>query len=118
MVTRMDLSTVRMSVEPIDKSIWHYVEYKGERFILVATDVNDEDIQDIMTQDIEVGVLYLLNLLPRKDTAVFRGDSEWVIEGECDDNCHEGVCTRRLASNETVGDIELAYQLLIGYLNA
>lgn len=116
-VTRLDLSTVETSVEPVDNSVWHNVEYKGDRYILVATNVTDDDIERMFHLDPITAIMYITGQFPKTDAAVFRGDENWNIVGECDETCKEGVCNRRVASSE-VGDIEQAYVMLIDFLNA
>jgi hypothetical protein len=129
-----------MWVDPVDLAVWHFVEYNGDRYILVATNLDDELYKNTavsILQSDPIGELLLQALpydermalvtesterlkaeLPAHDTAVFRGDKDWGIVGECGPECSEGICTRRVASNETVGDIELAYKMLIDFLNA
>ncbi len=118
LVTRLDLSTVETWVEPVDMAIWHKVEYNGDRYLLVATSLEEEDLVSIMEKDPISGLMYVLGQYPMKDTAVFRADSDWQIIGECGEECASGVCSRRVATNSDRGDIELAYVMLVDFLNA
>lgn len=119
MVTREDVKTVSTDISDIDGSIWHYVEAKDQRFILVATDMNEDDIVRTMEFDILLGLALMTGQYPTADTAVFRGDKDWQIVGECGPECGEnGVCSRRVANRDGVGDINLAYNMLLDYLNA
>jgi hypothetical protein len=117
MVTREDLKTVSSHVEPTDLSEWRHVEYNGQRFILISTELTEDVIMNVMQEDPAFG--FFLMFQPEKDTAVFRADENWQIIGpECSEECAEGVCTRRVASNSKVADIELGYKMLLDYLNA
>ena len=118
MVTREDLKIVDVRVESIDNTTWANVEYKGERYILTSQNVTDEVLDKMADEDPMLAMMFLFGL-PRFDCAVFRGDENWVIKGECDDTCAQGVCTKRIAQARPVEpSIEISYNLLLDYLNS
>ena len=118
MVTRDDLKIVDVRVESIDNTTWANVEYNGERYILTAQNVTDEVLDKMADEDPMLAMMFLFGL-PRFDCAVFRGDENWVIKGECDDTCAQGVCTKRIAQARPVEpSIEISYNLLLDYLNS
>jgi len=118
MVTRDDLKIVDVRVESIDNTTWAHVEYKGDRYILTSQNVTDEVLDRMADEDPMLAMMFLFGL-PRFDCAVFRGDENWVIKGECDDTCAQGVCTKRIAQARPADpSIDVSYNLLLDYLNS
>jgi hypothetical protein len=118
MVSMADLKVVDVRVEEIDNTTWANVEYNGNRYILTATNVTD-DVMDRMAQEDPMLAMMFLFGLPRFDCAVFRGDENWTIVGECNDECAKGVCTKRIAQAKPLEPtIEISYNLLLDYLNS
>lgn len=118
MVTRDDLKIVDVRVESIDNTTWANVEYKGDRYILTSQNVTDEVLDKMADEDPMLAMMFLFGL-PRFDCAVFRGDENWIIKGECDDTCAQGVCTKRIAQARPVEpSIDVSYNLLLDYLNS
>lgn len=117
-VTRDDLNVVSTRLEEIDNTTWANVEYKGERYILTSQNVTDEVLDKMSVEDPMLAMMFLFGL-PRFDCAVFRGDENWIIKGECTEECASGVCTRRIAQAKTLEpSIEVSFGLLLDYLNA
>lgn len=118
MVTLQDLNVVDVHLEKIDNTTWANVEYKGERYILTSQNVTDE-VMDRMAEEDPIFAMMFLFGLPRFDCAVFRGDENWVIKGECDETCGQGVCTKRIAqARPDDPTIDVSFNLLLDYLNS
>lgn len=139
MVTREDLNTVDVWVDPVDSAEWRHVMYGDDRYLLVASDMKDSDydrlakhlmdsdplaiiVLKMMEEDERSSFLkeqsdHLKHSLPPVDVAVFRGDENWEIQGECNDECASGFCKKRVASRFD-GNIDTAYAMLVDYLNA
>lgn len=119
MVTRNDLNVVSTWVDDSDNTTWANVEYKGERFVLTSQNVTDDVLARIQEEDPYLGLLFLLGV-PRYDCAVFRGDSDWHIKGECDESCSQGVCTKRISQARDMDEpsIDISFNLLLDYLNS
>ena len=117
-VTRDDLKVVRTWKEEIDNTDWANVEYNGQRYILTSQNVTDEVLDKMSVEDPMLAMMFLFGL-PRFDCAVFRGDDNWIIEGECTEECAQGVCTKRIAQAKPLEpSLDISFDLLLGYLNA
>lgn len=118
-VTRDDLNVVSTRLEEIDNTTWANVEYKGERYILTSQNVTDEVLENMRKEDPMLAMMFLFGL-PRFDCAVFRGDENWVIKGECDESCAQGVCTKRISQARDMDEpsIDISFNLLLDYLNS
>lgn len=119
MITRDDLKIVDQYTEDVDNTIWMHVEYDGQRYILTATDVTDEVLDDMHEKDVFAAVGYMMEFYPRFDHGVFRGDENWKIKGECDDRCADGVCTKRIASDQDTRPVSIDHSInmLLRFLN-
>lgn len=117
-VTRDDLNVVSTRLEEIDNTTWANVEYNGERYILTSQNVTDEVLDRMADEDPYLSLMFLFGV-PRFECAVFRGDENWVIKGECDENCKNGVCNKRIAqAKPEEPTIDISFNLLLDYLNA
>lgn len=114
MITRENLKTVTVSIDE-DTTTWHNVESPdGQRFILSATNVTDADIEKMHPL---LSLLYLTAPEYMVESVVYRADGDWQIAGECNPECANGVCSRRVSEDRTVGNIDRSYTLLLNYLN-
>jgi hypothetical protein len=133
MITREDLETRRIWVEPIDGGEWREVSYQDRHFLLCAINMTEEDIERVVQNDFpfvlvaaiegEAAAVQLFkDTFPTSDTAVFpaviREDGKFDMKYECDEECSKGVCKKRLAGRHGVGDMDLAYNMLIDALNS
>lgn len=104
----------------------HVVQYGERCFIVGATNINlddDEEVARIMDEDPITGFFTLMGQFPPQDTYVMEAkwsdlDMAWVPKNECSEDCANGVCNKRIASDYDRGDINLGYSLLLDYLNA
>jgi hypothetical protein len=132
-VTVNDIKTHRRWTEEIDGAQWCEVSYGDQKFLLCAVDMTDEDVTRVAENDfpfvivtaiegIEAAKQLFLDTFPTKDTAVFPAvvgpDGRFEMKYECNEECATGVCKKRLASRVGVGDMDLAYTMLVDALNA
>lgn len=115
MITRENLSTVKMNIES-DKSVWHNVTAPdGRKFVLSSADITEKDLDNM---DPFSAMLYFSMPEYMRESVVYNCDADFNIVGDCDERCGEGMCTKRIAQDRTVGSIDRAYELLLSYLNS
>lgn len=92
---------------------------EGRIDFLVALGLMDGDTAGLLPEGYAFDEAHaILSGFPVKDTWVMEATPDWEILNECGPACSEGVCKKRLASNETVASQELGYKMLLDYLNA
>jgi hypothetical protein len=119
MITRDDLKVLDIYKDGSDETTWAKVEYDNKRYILTATNVTDEVLARVELADPLVSLFLDMGMIPRYDNGVFRGDENWEIIGECNEECEKGVCTKRLASDRdpATANIDHSFEMLLRYLN-
>lgn len=115
MFTRNDITLVEAVQEP--GYLVHKVQAEGKNYVLCAANLTEDDVLRTMEMEPMLGIMYALGSLPMVETYVAKADQNFELMGECNEECRNGICTRRLASTEEYGDIERAYETLLNYLN-
>lgn len=118
MISMDDLKIVDQYVDDVDNTVWAHVEFGDKRYILTSTNVTDDVLDRMTNLDIMSAAFYGIGLFPRKDNAVFYGDENWNIAGECGPKCEEGICTKRIAEDHIDNPtIQHSFDMLLRFLN-